>query len=443
MPITRRQIPFLLTDLYTYTLLLIYPLWYGSQGYLALTRAKYLFFVCSGCLYLLLLLLSLAYCGNGRLLLQQGLRQGGIFLSARGLFLAVASLSAICSPYDGVWMGLGRYEGLSTLLLYGAIAAAAACFGRFRPSFGYALAISGAICALIAIAQLAGHNPGGLYPQGYGYTDGNVLYSGLFLSPLGNIDLLCGFFTLVIPLSLLGVVVDKSRGRLIYGISLPLCLYVLWQIKVAAGLIAIPLALLLLLPLGIAPRLTLPHARLWAWLLVLVILGLLLLFLWCYDGNLQTLTEINALLHGKIEDNFGSSRILIWKQTLALVPQRLWLGGGPDTLAPRLNLIFSRTIEQTGVRLTTRVDAAHNEYLNDLVNLGLLGLASHLLLLLTAAIRAYRRVAIDDSALLCGGAVLAFAIQAFFSFSICIVAPLFWLLLGLTAANPAARKDRQ
>ena len=32
----------------------------------------------------------------------------------------------------------------------------------------------------------------------------------------------------------------------------------------------------------------------------------------------------------------------------------------------------------------------------------------------------------------CSAAVLCYAVQAFFSFSVCIVAPMFWVLLGLS-----------
>ena len=32
----------------------------------------------------------------------------------------------------------------------------------------------------------------------------------------------------------------------------------------------------------------------------------------------------------------------------------------------------------------------------------------------------------------CSAAVLCYAVQAFFSFSVCIVAPVFWVLLGIS-----------
>ncbi len=55
-----------------------------------------------------------------------------------------------------------------------------------------------------------------------------------------------------------------------------------------------------------------------------------------------TVYELSRVLHGEIRDSFGSSRIRIWKAVLALIPERPLLGGGPDTLALRLNVVFSR-----------------------------------------------------------------------------------------------------
>lgn len=89
-------------------------------------------------------------------------------------------------------------------------------------------------------------------------------------------------------------------------------------------------------------------------------------------------------MQGNIKDSFGSSRILIWRKSLELVPERMLLGGGPGTLSLRLDVNFSRFVEETGQTLSSSVDNAHNDYLGILVNTGLLSLAAYLAAQLTS-----------------------------------------------------------
>ena len=146
-------------------------------------------------------------------------------------------------------------------------------------------------------------------------------------------------------------------------------------------------------------------------------------------------------MHGQLEDSFGSSRILIWRSVLALVPERPLLGGGPGTLALRLEMSFSRYVPETGQTLSSFVDNAHNEYLRLLADTGALGLLSYLALLLCAFARCLRRRGVRpvSSALLLS--LVCYCIQDFFGLGLCLVSPLFWILLGLSQAAPLGGAD--
>lgn len=143
-----------------------------------------------------------------------------------------------------------------------------------------------------------------------------------------------------------------------------------------------------------------------------------------------TLWELSEVLHGRINEKFGSSRILIWRECLKLFPEHPLLGSGPDTLALRADVSFSRYVEETGQTLRSGVDNAHNEYLSYLINIGLLGLAAYITLLILGARNWLRKL---NKPLPCalGLACLCYCIQSFFALGLPLVSPLLWISLAL------------
>lgn len=172
-------------------------------------------------------------------------------------------------------------------------------------------------------------------------------------------------------------------------------------------------------------------------LLAVCVIGALVavpLVLWAYPFGSGTAGALHKLLHGELDPKLGSSRIAIWQNVLKLVPERLFLGGGPDTLAARLNFSFQRYNEATGTMIQSVVDTAHNDYLNILVNTGLFSLLAYLGALISAAVGTLKVAVHNKTAVVLFVALLCYLIQIFFSFSICIVSPFFWICLGLLVA---------
>ena len=147
-----------------------------------------------------------------------------------------------------------------------------------------------------------------------------------------------------------------------------------------------------------------------------------------YSGDSETLREASRLLRGEWDGSFGSGRLAIWRDCLPLIRRRPLLGGGPDTLGLRGLEPFSWYTED-GV-VPSDITAAHNEYLNILVNQGAPALLAYLGLLGTALLRCLRR-AEEPRFAICGAGLLCYAAMAFFSVSCCITAPYVWLLLAL------------
>lgn len=480
------------TDKYILWMLLIFPLFTGLSGYRHLTRSKFLFFAISTAIWLLvLLILALPNFLRTRRLPRPTTVQALILG-----FLALACISALCSPYNSaVLLGAGRYDGLVTLLLYGGIFLGISATGRPRQRYGIALALSTTFCCLVALLQLLGKNPLNLFPGNYTYYDAGLHYSGAFLGTIGNTNLLSAFLCLSIPMFVALFVQEDTPICFLFLMASAFSLFVLGASRVAGGLLAIPAALaisglallrslrafwravtaslvlacaaslglsltaepglfvcsplpLLFLPLAaltlsvarrkkripypqLAPRLAIA-------LTITAAFGLLLLWFWPITTG--TIYELHQILHGQIEDSFGSSRIRIWRETLALVQEYPWLGGGPDTLPLRLDIQFSRYVPETGQTLKTTVDNAHNEFLGYLVNLGLPALVLYFAALLSTLRRHLLRGKTSNAVALSIG-LLSYWFQSFFGLGLCIVVPLVWILWGLTETHSSSNSN--
>lgn len=165
-------------------------------------------------------------------------------------------------------------------------------------------------------------------------------------------------------------------------------------------------------------------------------------FLYAYPGFSAdgTLSQIHRLLHGEWDESFGSGRLYIWRQAVALVKEAPLFGGGPDTLVYRGLEGFSRYNEVLKMTVSSEIDAAHNEYLNIFVNQGALALCFYLAFLIFLLVRWWKSKG-DRTAAIAGAGAMFYCIQAFFGISMCLVAPYLWLLLAMIDKNTAPRKD--
>ena len=468
-----------LTDGYILLMLLVFPLFTGLQGYAAITVSKFVFFaVATGAWLLGLCLLPLLPVQRA----PRARRELCFWLCAA--FAALACLSALCSPHRGsTLLGAGRYDGLVTTLLYCGVTLGVQRHAAPRRRYAAALAASMSVCCLIALLQLTGRNPFGLFPDGYTYFDADVRYSGAFLGTIGNVDVLAAYLCCGVGVCC-GVWICSERRRDVWLLGPALLgALVLAASRVAAGAVGLAAGALVGAPVLIGSSARLRRAcvagaavllgaagaygfnalsrraallfcagaavclaaavlclllrqpkRLRAVMLALscaaVLAGLALA--WSWPGTDGSLYELSCLLHGHAEDRFGSSRIGIWRRCLRCIAQRPWLGGGPGTAALQLDMTFSRRIAETGVLRTVHVDNAHNVYLGCALDLGLPALGV-LLAYLAAAFARWLRGRNQTLRPAFGLGVCACAVQACFGLGLCLTAPVFLILLALTA----------
>jgi len=483
-PIRRCPLTERCTDAYLIIMLLIFPLFPGFSGYAEITLSKYLFFVAATGLWAV---------ESAFFLLREkpALRFGFPQWMALG-YLTVCTLSLLFSPYRAsALIGAGPYDGFLTTFLYVLIFLGVSLFTRPKRIFGLCAAGSVSVCAVVAVLQLYGNNPLHLFPDGIGFFDAGIRYSGVFLGTIGNTNILDAVLCLALPvfssLYVLGygrwyllpvllslpVIIkgggDGGRLALLLSIipALPLlcrdagslqrilreaglglltsALSVIMTYRPETGLRAeFSVCALCLLAAGLGCLgLSLfsfrsfclsRKTKRWYGLLIafLLLFGFCVLFLSPVSSG--TLYELRQTLLGRGEDSFGSSRLKIWRDCLKLVPQRLWFGGGPGTLALRLDIRFSRFVSETGKTLSTFVDNAHNVYLGTLVNTGALGLLGLLgIYAVSARNGLHQRSDPVHTSVFLG--VLRCVIQEFFGLGLCLSAPLLWIALALLNAT--------
>lgn len=471
-----------------------FPLW-QDLSYAHITRAKWVGMLAL-CGVTVLTVLFCVLILAARKQLRQALRWHPVQLVALGYFAWVA-LSALLGEWAGtlnaqgqsvVWMGAIRYEGLFTHLCYAAIFL---MMSFFPPRMKAVLAAASAALVLFAgvvALQYAGINVLGLFPAG------RSIYANYeFQGTIGNIDMVSGYLSLVTPLLLGAFVIQRKGGwHLLAAGTLGAALE--WCMEVQSGLIALMLlcGLLVLLVLrfpayrhraclvlaGIAAGFALRGMLFLPWLdsatprevqpvaftmtdkasigvsavavlmvaaaifrrypgkavpgkvilclvLVTAIAAVCAIVYLPIPQTAGGLYELHELLNGRPQDQFGSWRLGAWRYALDMSRDSLLFGNGPDTFYYAL----ADHLQQVGVSLGENFDNPHNEYVAILSNNGLPALVLYLALaagVLAACIR--RR----EWALALG--LGCYAAQGFFSFSICLVAPMFWAVMGMAVA---------
>lgn len=378
------------------------------------------------------------------------LRRSFLPLAFASALLLWTILSCLFSSYgpDTWWQGEAvRYEGLASALCYFILFA---CFFFARVNIKpVLLSAAGGITVffVIVLLQRGGGNPLGLYPSGRSYAQ-NPEFQGT----IGNIDMGTGYLLLLAGLFLFGLInaVSDLRSRrnclseqseakpknlcpwtlifiIILFVALLLTLYLILTMHVQFGVISLAVLFLFTLLRFLPKKWRLP--------LLLFLVIAVLLVVWFWPGKTGGAWELHEIFHGRARLSFGSNRVAVWLYSLRLARENLLLGGGSGTFQSRFNRFLAENSlsvpnEQDGVILPNYFDNPHNEYIAQLTDHGLPALLLFLALLLFAVFR--RKEGCFPLLAPCSAAVLCYAVQAFFSFSVCIVAPMFWVILGLS-----------
>lgn len=433
------QFPILLTDILLGLSVSVYILYPGLRGYAGIRHAKYaLFCFLFGGYLAFMLLLGAESLLLGRFRFPSPKRLWSALSVVQKLVLGywgMTVISTICSPNrSDAWLGMTRDEGLLTISIYCACFLCVSAFARPKP---WLIAVFGGtmtVFCVICLWQLCGGNPLGLYPAETNYYGAGVDYSGEYLGTIGNADLTAALLCMAI--AVFWGVLWKGRNSQRFWLLIPavLCLVTVLLSKVQAGLLAVFLGVLLTIPIVCTnDKVRQKHMT----LLSATILLLVPLCIYNSGAASGTIYELKQILHGDWQDAFGSGRIGIWRNVLALMPNHLWFGAGPDTM--RAASIVWGYQKVNGTQVGILIDVAHNEYLNILYHQGIFALLFYLSAIAVLLLQWIKRGTRSVTAAACGSAILFYTIQALFGFSMCATASIYWLTLALL--NNALHKE--
>ena len=340
----------------------------------------------------------------------------------------VYTTAALVSPDVGLsfWGSYSRQEGLYTTLVYLLLFALVATEMR-QPKQAERLALAIALgslpIVLYGLFQVAGLDP----------IPWQTLDKSPALATIGRSNFVGSYLAMSIPLSIAALVSSRRpwlRGALALVVLASLALLALTNAR--AAWVAIVVAGLALLALSgwhkggwrnVAPYAGLACAALVvfaaAYLATLWMAGLI------QPGNLLRVPELSGSL---------AARVTIWEASLQLVAERPLLGFGPDGFYLAFYHVFPpQLVFYQGRGLVT--DRAHDVFLQQAVNAGLLGLAVYIALLATliAKLVRGRHLSVRHGRVVAAAmlaAALGHLVDLLFSFDVASTAVVFWIVAG-------------
>lgn len=421
-----------MTNAYVFVIIAVFPLLIGSQGFSGMSATKYTAFVAITCVYLgVMLLLSLegALIGSVKPMSPLKLVRKSSWVQRFALlYLLFTWVSAFASQYfPQTIYGGSRHQNAFVITLYVAAFLLVSVYGKADHRLLAALGFSVTLFCVVCFLQFAGLNPFWLYPDGMTYHDAGTLYVGEHIGTIGNADFAAGYLSLVIPIMWVALVRLPGRKKFLLCVPLACSLIVLAKMDIAAGYVGVLVGGILALPI-VLPISERCKKLMWLTIAAGGITALVLVFFVDFGGVLH---EAHEILHGNIDDSFGTGRIYIWKETLKRIPQHFWFGSGPDTMLNEALPSFTKYDAASGTTSYGLIDAAHNEYLDILFSKGIFAFLSYMAMLACAAVLWFKNSANNTTTAILGGAVLCYCVQAVFGITQCATAPLMWVALAI------------
>ncbi len=351
-------------------------------------------------------------------------------------------------------IGVGKYNGLISIALYVVAFCIVLFWGRFKLSYITAFVPVVFLNFVIVILQFFGKNPLLLYPEGMSYWDAFTLYAGEFFGTFGNVDILSAFLSIALPLFIISAIKCKCKLRLLYFSAVFPAAFMLVLCKVNAGLVGLffgiaVIAFLLsnisefksflisiflvgtasVFALFLTERLSL------FWVLPMLAIPFLLfvikkfsrkIFLIIFCLFLAALALLFTVFLFKSE-NADSGRLRIWKDALRIFAEEPLFGCGPGAYLLRSSVEFERYSAEMGITLRSTVDCAHNIYLHLLASTGVFSLISFLLFIYSIIKNSLRSLFLPS--------IISFLAVGFFSFEVCSVSAIFYVICGLAVCD--------
>ena len=156
-------------------------------------------------------------------------------------------------------------------------------------------------------------------------------------------------------------------------------------------------------------------------------------FVFFYFSFINTSTELGSLTkYLRLNDQWGTHRGYAWIRSIILFKdggiKNMLVGTGPDTFGPVIKAVYREDMLK---RHGSVFDNAHNEYLNYLVTIGILGAAAYITALISLSVRCVKRCSNKVGFLIVILVVTSYCAQALFNLATPIVTPYLFVFLGI------------
>ena len=318
----------------------------------------------------------------------------------------------------GEWM---RYEGLFTICYYITLVYVTSYLKKEdRKKVIYGILIFGLIQCLYAYAQkLDLFNIPTVIENGNRCATGFTSNRNFF----GTLMLICTGYSIGLFIE------EKDRLKVVVFLILTYLFFIgLLLSKTRSCFVGLFALMVILFIYGIKNK----YIKKYIVLLITLILSILLVqytkLTPLFDKYNQTKDEIVQIFKGNSESNSGDGRVVLWKETIKVVPRYIVHGVGVDNFANVLDGKPIGRVKDDGKKVY--YDKAHNEYLQILVTMGIFSLISYLCLHFII-IKIGIKNAFKNKEIYLILPAIGYLIQAQFNISVITIAPIFYIGLGL------------
>ena len=467
-----------------------FPFIHFDDGFVGIRHQKYYFFVAIAAMALiaeLLLLLTRISGEKAERAEQKPLWKTLSFTDRSAIALALScALSTLFSPYITLafWgemtlgsFAVGRNNGLFLILLYVAVYFLLSRLYRFREVVFIALAASCSIVYLLTVLNGFYIDPLNMLAQ---FKDSQPGVYMEFFSTIGNKNMLASFICVTLPVSFVMAVLTESLWkRILYltAAALGSMAMIIGDSDSALLGSAVFLAVMLVVFARRPERLkryflsvtvmlgSVSLLRLFSSLMndnykelgdltkgilfsvklplfagIAAVVTILLYVLdWKKPGFMTDLGSMEKLL--RMNDAWGTHRGIMWLRSFKIFGEaNIWqklFGTGPDTFYFAFEPYF-KELEEYG---NSSTDAAHNEYINYLITIGVAGLAGYLAFVGSALVRGFQSAKRNPYVLACAAAVVAYLAQAVVNIALPISTPLMIIFVSLCEAFARMKEE--
>ncbi len=238
----------ILSDIYIFTLIIIFPLIVNKTGFFHILECKWYSFVLIATTYILLSLIIVLYFLIFKKVNYFKKYKFSIIQYLAIIFLFVNIVSCFLSPFlnkYNLFIGVGRGEGLIVTSLYILSFLCLTFFAKFKKKYILYFSISSILLNLIAILQYIGFNPFNMYQNGIG------THNVSFMTTIGNIDFISAMYTILLTISFSSFIFledNKTYEKIIHLLSVLMGSFIFGIINVQSGKVAFLVTLVIIFP---------------------------------------------------------------------------------------------------------------------------------------------------------------------------------------------------